>query len=310
MFHPCLKMANQDNVDLFDAFTTYDGSYDVLKKLLNQADPAVALLALECLNRIENEVSREQLLHYVPEEIPNLLRRWRNGNTSGYDPITKMVLRRLTIFKTLEIPLFIDELGKKNLLSEYKDTVDVDIGLDDPIYHVTHLEEAMSIADSKNLEASDNKNIIKGCWFGLPSPMSVYGNRAFETTLSKLGVGGLRQGEIVSYKHEVNVILYADEEADTSGVKKPSDEAARNYHEKPSMYVKVSVFVPRKFLPEHDVFDEVITGPTVIKHGPFCVRERRTGTDCSQLDVSRSYFLSISLKQLAENIIQYNFTIF
>ena len=312
LVHPCLKMANQDNVNLFGAFTTYRASDQVCEKLLNQADPAVALIALESLSRIENEVSRRQFLPNacVRKEVSNLLRRWRNSNTSGYDPITEMVLRRLTIFKTLENPMFIDNYGNKNLLSEYEDTVDVDIGLDDPIYHVTHLEEAMSIADSKNLEASDNKNIIKGCWFGLPSPMSVYGNRAFETTLSKLGVGGLRQGEIVSYKHEVNVILYADEEADTSGVKKPSDEAARNYHEKPSMYVKVSVFVPRKFLPEHDVFDEVIRGPINIEHGPFCVREKRTGTRCFQLHVSRSYYLPISLKQLAENIIQYNFTIF
>ena len=303
-------MANQDNVDLLGAFITYVASYDVCEKLQNQADPAVALLALECLYRIENEVSRKQFFQNVPQGIPNLLRRWRNGNTSGYDPITKMVLRRLTIFKTLEIPLFIDELGKKNLLSEYKDTVDVDIGLDDSIYHVTHLEEAMSIADSKNLEASDNKNIIKGCWFGLPSPMSVYGNRAFETTLSKLGVGGLRQGEIVSYEQEVNVILYADEEADTGGVKKPTDEAAKTYHKKDSMHVKVSIFVPRKILSKHDVFDEVIRGPINIEHGPFCVREKRTGTRCFQLHVSRSYYLPISLKQLAENIIQYNFTIF
>ncbi|XP_044183745.1 uncharacterized protein LOC122964281 [Acropora millepora] len=303
-------MANQDNVNLFGAFTSYRASDQVCEKLLNQADPAVALLALESLSRIENEVIRRQFLPNtcVRKEVSNLLRRWRNSNTSGYDSITGRVLRRLTIFKTLEIPLFIDNYGKKNLLSEYEDTVDVDIGLDDPIYHVTHFEEAMSIADSKNLEASD-KNIIEGCWFGSPSPWSVYGNRAFETTLSKLGVGGLRQGEIVSYKHEVNVILYADEEADTGGVKKPTDEAARNYHEKPSMYVKVSIFVPRKIFREL-CFDEVITGPIHIKHGPFCVREKRTKTPCSQLHVSRSYYLPISLKQPAENIIQYSFTIF
>ena len=310
LVHPSLKMANQDNVDLFGAFISFADSYEVCEKLLNQADPAVALLALECLSRIENEVSRRQFLyHDIPKEILDLLRRWRNSNTSGYNSTTKIVLRRLTIFKTLEIPQFIDDYGKKNLLSGYEDTVYVDIDLDDPIHHVTHYEEAMSIADSNKLRATDNKNIIRGCWFGLPSRTSVYGNRAFGTTLSKLGVGGLRQGEIVSYKNEVNVILYADEEADTGGVKRPTDEAAKIYHMNDSMYVKVSIFVPRRFLPKRYVFDKVITGPFVIEHGPFCVREKRTKEPCFQLDVSRSYYLPIPLKQLAENIIQYNSTI-
>ena len=97
--------------------------------------------------------------------------------------------------------------------------MDVVIGEDQPVYDVTHIEDAMSIANSKELRAFDNRNIMKGCWFGLESRESVYGGRAFETTLSKLGVGGLRQGEVVSYKQEVNVILCADNEADRDGVK-------------------------------------------------------------------------------------------
>lgn len=291
-------------MDLFGAFTSYAASYEVCEKLLHQADPAVALLALECLSRIENEVSRRQfsgLYSNMPKEILDLLRRWRNGNISGYNSTTEMVLRQLTIFKTLEIPLFIDNYGNKNLLNGYEATVNVTIDLRDPIYHVTHDEEAMSIASGKELRATDNKNIIEGCWFGHRSPRSVYGNRAFETTLWELGVRGLRQGEIVSYKKEVNVILYADDKADTGAVKKPTDEAAKIYHMKDSMYVKVSIFVPRRFLPERYVFDEVIRGPYPIEHGPFCVRAKRRSSQepCSQLDVSRSYYLPISLKQRA-----------
>lgn len=283
-------MANQDNVDLFGAFTSSAAFYEVCEKLLNQADLAVALLALECLSRIENNVSRRQFFYAnMPKEILDLLRRWRNGIISGYNSTTEMVLRQLTIFKTLEIPLFIDNYGKKNLLSGYEATVNLTIDLHDPIYHVTHQEEAMSIAGSKELRGTDNKNIIEGCWFGL-SPSSVYGNRAFETTLWKLGVSGLRQGEVVSYKQEVNVILYANDEADTDGIKKPTDEAARIYHKENSMYVKVSIFVPKRFLPKTNVFDGVIRGPSAIEHGPFCVREKRTFSrqPCSQLDFPKA----------------------
>ena len=71
-----------------------------------------------------------------------------------------------------------------------KKTVNVNIDLHQPIYHFTHLEEAMIIASSKDLKASDNKNIVEGYWFGLQSSEGVYGSRACKTTLSKLGVGG------------------------------------------------------------------------------------------------------------------------
>ncbi|XP_074613779.1 uncharacterized protein LOC141873635 [Acropora palmata] len=275
-------MANQDKVDLFDAFGSSDAFKKVFEKLLNQAEPTVALLALGGLFRIEGEVGRGQF-SFNKERIRSFLRRWRNDNDSGYERITKKVLTELTIFKIHEVPLFIDDYGKKNLLSNYDETVEVVIHLDQTIYHVTHFEEAMSIANSMELRASDNKNIMSGCWFGLESPESVYGSRAFKTTLSKLGVGGLRQGEIVFYKQEVNVILYADNEGDSDGVKKPTDKDAWRYHKNPHMYVKVSIFVPKRFLPKPDDFNEVIRGPFRVKHDPFCVRAKRTQKPCFEL---------------------------
>ena len=277
-------MANQDKVDLFDAFGSSATFRKVFEKLLNQTDPTVALLALGGLFRLESDVGKGQFA-INKEGIRGFLRSWRNDdNDSGYDTRTKRVLRELTIFKTNEVPLFIDDYGTKNVLSSYEETEDVDIGLDQPIYHVTHFEEAMTIANSKEVKASDKKNIMKGTWFGLESPGSVYGSRAFKTTLSKLGVGGLRQGEIVSYKHEVNVILYADNEGDTDGVKKPTDEATWIYHNNFRMYVKVSIFVPKRFLPEPDDFDEIISGPFRVKHDPFCVREKRTHKRCFECE--------------------------
>mgnify|MGYP006973399748 CR=1 FL=1 len=269
-----VKMANQDKVDLFDAFGSSDAFKKVFEKLLNQAEPTVALLALGGLFRIEGEVGRGQF-SFNKERIRSFLRRWRNDYDSGYERITKKVLTELTIFKIHEVPLFIDDYGKKNLLSNYDETVEVVIHLDQTIYHVTHFEEAMSIANSKELRASDNKNIMKGCWFGLESPESVYGSRAFKTTLSKLGVGGLRQGEIVSYKNEVNVILYADKEGDAHGVRKPTEASARRWLRNTSAYVKVSIFVPKRFLPKPDNFDQVISGPFKVEHGGICVRGLR-----------------------------------
>ena len=276
-------MANQDKVDLFDAFGSSEAKKVEFEKPLNQADPTVALLALEGLFHTESEVGRGQ------ETIRSFLRRWRNDNDSGYKNITKKVLRELTIFKTHEVPLFIDDYGKKNLLRSYheNENVNIDDLVDEPIYHVTHFHEAMSIAKSKELRASDNKNIMEGCWFGLmlESPTtSVYGSRAFKTTLSKLGVRGVRQGEIVSYKRKVNVILYADDEGDTDGVKKPTEEGAKRHHKNRNMYVKVSIFVPKRFLPKPDNFDKVISGPFKVKHGGFCVREKRTGKLCFECE--------------------------
>ncbi|XP_015767987.1 PREDICTED: uncharacterized protein LOC107346686 isoform X12 [Acropora digitifera] len=279
-------MANEEKVDLIMALKDDHGFQKAIEKLLNQADPTVGVLALEGLFRIKNQGTTEQR-----EEIRSFLQRWRNDNRSGYQPIhnLKKDLRELTIFKTHEVPLFIDDYGDKNLLSSYEETEEEVIdSLNEKIYHVTHLEEAMSIAINKELKGSNNKNIMEGCWFGIDSkpekPKSVYGSRYFETTLSKLGVGGLRQGEIVYYKQEVNVILYADNEGDADGVKKPTDASARRWHGNRSAYVKVSIFVPKRFLPKPDKFDQVISGPFKVEHGGFCVRAKRTFKACFELE--------------------------
>ena len=275
-------MANQDIVDLFDAFGRPDALKEEFEKLLSQADRTELVLALEGLSITEDEAGRGQ-----ETRIRSFLRRLRNdsaGSRSKYDEPTKNVLRKLNIFKTHEVPLFIDNYGDKNLLSNYRETKDVGIDLHAPICHVTHFHEAMSIANSKELIASDNKNLMEGCWFGPEGPNSVYGSRAFKTTLSELGVGCLRQGEIVSYKREVNVILYADDKGDTDRVKKPTEESAKRHHDNPKMYVKVSIFVPKRFLPKPDNFDQVISGPYKVKHDGFCVREKRTFKRCFECE--------------------------
>ena len=275
-------MANQDEVDSCDAFGSSDAFEKEFEKVLNQADVTGAVLALEGLSITEDQAGRGQ------ERIRSSLRRWRNDNEDGkYEKKTKKVLRDRTIFKTHEVPLFIDDYGWKNLLSSYRETEDVGIDLHAPIFHVTHFHEAMSIVHSKELKASDNKNILEGCWFGVENPKnskSVYGSMAFETTLSKLGVGGLRQGEIVYYKKELNVILYADNEGNADGVKKPTEEGAKRHHRNPEMYVKVSIFVPKRFLPKRDNFDQVISGPFKVKHGRICVRAKRTFKPCFELE--------------------------
>ena len=272
-----VKMANEEKVDLIMALKEPAAFEKAIEKLLNQEDPTVGVLALESLFRIKNQGGRRQR-----EKIRSFLRRWRNDNRSGYHNIRnlKEALRELTIFKTHEVPLFIDDYGNKNLLSSYEKTEEAVIDpLNVTIYHVTHLKEAMRIAIKKELRGSDNKNIMEGCWFGIDlepeEPKSVYGSRYFETTLSKLGVGGLRQGEIVSYKKEVNVILYADKEGDADGVIKPTEASACRRHNNPYAYVKVSIFVPKRFLPKPDKFDQDISGPFKVEHGGMCVRGLR-----------------------------------
>ena len=95
----------------------------------------------------------------------------------------------------------------------------------------------------------------------------------------------MRQGEIVYYTNELNVILYADKEGDAHGVRKPTEESARRWHNRnPSAYIKVSIFVPERFLPEPDNFDRVISGPFKVEHGGFCVRAKRTFTDCFECE--------------------------
>ena len=276
-----VKMAYQNRVHLLNSFQRLDAFEN---ELLYQPDPTAAVLDLEGRLGIENEGGRGQ------ETIRRVLRRWRNDNipNAKYDARTKNNLRALSIFETRGVPIFIDDYGDKNVLSSYYKTEEVVIKPDDSIYHVTHLKEAMSIACTKELKASDEKNIMEGCWFGIDlkpeKPESVYGSRYFETTLSKLGVGGLRQGEIVYYKREVNVILYADNVGDANGVNKPTEATARRWHKNGNMYVNVSIFVPKRFLPKPDNFDQVISGPFKVEHGGICVRAKRTFKACFECE--------------------------
>lgn len=286
-------------IDLLDAFISWQSCRNMGEQLvanLDKADPAIAVLALEGLYHIESNVDRRQFRNFPTGRVKSLLRKWRcesqldGAYCRAFVVSVPRFLRSLTIFKTLEVPLFIDNYGEKKLLSSYGSQIeDIDINGETPIYHVTHREEAQNIAGEKRLKPSDNKNIIEGCWFGQldnnTDKSSVYGSKAFETTLSRLGVTGLHQGEVVSYKNEVNVILYAadDGEAGFSGLKKPKltvDEVERR------AYVKVSIFVPSGVLPKTDAgFDRVFSGPFDVEHSPFCVKALRLHrqSDCAEL---------------------------
>lgn len=274
-------------INLLDAFISFDicnSMAEQLVAILDKTDSAVAVLALEGLFSIERNVGRHQFegFDFPKERVRNLLRKWRcesplHGAYSGAFNSVPAFLRSLTIFKTFEVPLFIDNYGVKKLLSSEESKIeDININGEIPIYHVTHSEEAQNIADEKRLKPSDRKNIIEGCWFGEFDKSSVYGSKAFETTLSRLGVTGLHQGEIVCYKKEVNVILYAadDDEAGLTGLKKPKltdDEVASG------LYIKVSIFVPSRFLPKTAAdFGEVFSGPLDVEHSPFCVKALRS----------------------------------
>jgi len=285
------KMDKVD-LDLLQAFTTFDecnSMFGSLVQVLDDADPAVAVLTLEGLYRIESDVDRGQFpsgRRPVVERIRNFLRKWRCESPLSWVYLQgSAFLRSLTVFTTLEVPLFIDNYGKRELLSSYgKGVEDVLIDGETPIFHVTHSEEAKNTIDEKMLKPSDNKNSIEGCWFGLANSSSVYGSTAFKTTLSKLGVTGLCQGEIVSYKKEVNVILYAEPYASAGfeGLKKPSDDAVKQAKRDSEAYVKISIFVAGKFLPDTRRFWEVVSGPFPVDHGPFCVREKRTRSSCKE----------------------------
>ena len=248
---------SERQINLLSAFTSWDGCSNMCVKLmeaLKDAAPEVTILALEGLYRIENDVKSGQLGEFI--QVRDVLRKWRcesplSGAYSDRFKRSPKFLRSLTIFKTLKVPLFIDDFGEKKLLNNYTGLEDIHINEKTAIFHVTHLLEAEKIVEEQQLKASDNKNIIEGTWFGvdrLDESPSVYGSQRFQTKLSKLGIKGLRQGEIVSYKNEVNVILYAEEDAtEFKGLKKPTDEAVKEGNS--NAYIHVSIFVPAKFLP-------------------------------------------------------------
>lgn len=258
------------NIDLLLAFDNYRSCRTVCEKVieaLKDADPAVVVLAFEGLVRIESGVNSGQFQDDVFYEVRDVLRKWRCESplTGGYSGTWNRVpgfLRNLTIFKTLEIPLFIDDDGNKELLNEYTGSEDIHINEETTIFHATYPQEAEKIVEEQQLKPSDNRNIIKGTWFGLENSSIGYGGRSFQTTLRKLGIKGLRQGEIVSYndKLKVNVILYAEKDAtEFKGLKKPTDEAVKERN--PNAHIRVSIFVPASFLPSPDEFKNVFSGP-------------------------------------------------
>lgn len=280
---------SERQINLLSAFTSWDDCSNMFVKLMEALKDAgldVTVLALEGLSRIENDVKSNQFPGGVGNKVRDVLRKWRcesplGGAYSGAYKRVPKFLRSLTIFTTFKVPLFIDDFGKKELLTNYKDSEDIHINEETAIFHVTHPQDAEKIEEEQQLKPSDNKNIIEGTWFGLDESPSVYGSQSFQTTLRDLGIKGLRQGEIVSYKNEVNVILYAEEDAtEFKGLKKPTDEAVKEGNS--NAYIHVSIFVPAKFLPSPDEFKEVIRGPKKVHHGPFCVRKKRLKIPCTE----------------------------
>ena len=282
---------SERQINLLAAFMSWDDCSNMCVKLmeaLKDAAPEVTILALEGLYRIENDVESGQLTNGEFIEVRDVLRKWRcesplSGAYSDRFKRSPKFLRNLTIFKTLKVPLFIDDFGEKKLLNNYTGLEDIHINEKTAIFHVTHSPEAEKIVKEQQLKASDNKNIIKGTWFGLDESPSVYGSQSFQTKLRELGIKGLRQGEIVSYTNEVNVILYAEEDAtEFKGLKKPTVEAVKEGNS--NAYIHVSIFVPAKFLPSPDKFKEVISGPNKVHHGRFCVRAKRSNKPCTELN--------------------------
>jgi hypothetical protein len=265
--------------------------------LTNSNSAAAAVLALEGLFRIEADVESEQYQYAsddTKETIREFLRKWRCESplllAYSSKKATKF-LRSLTIFRKLGVPLFIDSYGKKRLMSHYSAQLEIiPIDRETPIVHITHTEQKEQILEEQMFTPSNNKNAIEGIWFspkyqlGEP-PSSVYGNWAFETTLRKLDVSGLRQGEIVSYKQEVNFILYASNTVSQVLLQKATDSAVKTSQENPRAYTTVSIFVPSRFLPKQaEEFQSKITKPYSVSHRSFCVKQKRgVVTKCKDL---------------------------
>jgi hypothetical protein len=96
-----------------------------------------------------------------------------------------------------------------------------------------------------------------------------------------LGVAGIRQGEIVSYKKEVNFILYASDTVSPNPVRKATDKKLSERN--PEAYAAVSIFVPSQFLNKQgEAFWNMLAVPpyTEIPHGGFCVKEKRALCKC------------------------------
>ena len=285
---------DQDSVNPLEAFATFkefETRIDALFQNTNSA--SVALLALEGLYRIEEDVNSGQFTPFMLENIRESLRKWRcesplYGAYGGVEVVP--FLRKLTIFKTLKVPLFIDDYGDKLLMNNYGENVEqILIDLDTPIVHVTHSKEKTKIVEQKRFLPSHNRNSVDETWFSPTRELdrsSIFGNWAFETTLRQLGVSSIRQGEIVSYKNQVNFTLYASDTFPQNPVvlSKATDAALRRNN--PDAYSLLSIFVPSRFLQQRgEQFQEFIAGVYRIAHGPFCVKEKRNVISCcTELD--------------------------
>lgn len=281
--------------ELVDAFMNYDGFSEFLRKFViptvqNPVDPTASILVLQALYNIEERVHSQQfqMSGDLRVKLKEILRRWRCQSQPNieYNQRVALLLSSLNIFKEFGVPLFTDNFGKKQRLSDYEDTEVINsIDENTNIVHVTHKEEAEKISIDRKFKPSANKNIIPGCWFGLPADDSHYGTYSFRTTLSALGIKGLHQGEIVSYKREVNVILYADdEEVGFNSLEKPTLEAVKNKHGRHA-YVHESIFVPERFLQVED-FPQVVEKDRIERH-TMCIRQLRTGYTCNELSYWR-----------------------
>ena len=113
---------------------------------------------------------------------------------------------------------------------------------------------------------------------------SRYGTWSFETTLADLGVAGIEQGEIVSYKNEVNFILYASDTTPEISPKIPSRREVKRCERNRSAFRCVSIFVPKQFLPEE--FQDKIKEPQRIMHTGLCVKAKRGHSTCDELETS------------------------
>ena len=304
MVDPAQQLHQEQILSDFISFHGLDGN---APQACNNLDSAV-----NAFLKLQNLVNSGHIFSpVVLENIREFLRRWRCESplVGTYNHRTFQMLRNLTIYSILDVPLFIDTYGQKRLMSEYvcnstaiktnpryradvqqclrgvaPESCDVEIispDLDTPIVHVTHTLQKNQIVAMKGFIPSDKKNIITGLWF---SPRckprnqltSRYGNWAFETTLRKLGVSGIRQGEIVSYKQEVNFILYASDTVQLSPILKATENAAKLSQNRLDAYTVVSIFVPSRFLPQSDPPTLAAFGePYQVSHEPFCVQVKR-----------------------------------
>ena len=260
MVDPAQQLHQEQILSDFISFHGLDGNPP--QAFINLDSAVKAFLALQDLVN-SGQISSPVVL----ENIREFLRRWRCESplVGAYNPWIFQMLRNLTIYSILDVSLFIDTYGQNPryradvqqwLRGVAPESCDVEIispDLDTPIVHVTHTLQKNQIVAMKGFIPSDKKNIT-GLWF---SPRckprnqltSRYGNWAFETTLRKLGVSGIRQGEIVSYKQEVNFILYASDTVQLSPILKATENAAKLSQNRLDAYTAVSIFVPSRFLP-------------------------------------------------------------